>query len=41
MITIYGIPLSVHTRKAIVTATVKDIDYMIEGAVIPFFPPRN
>jgi len=41
MITLYGIPISVHTRKAIVTAIAKNIDYTIEGAVIPFIPPRN
>ncbi len=41
MIKIYGIPLSAHTRKAIVTAILKDIDYVVEAAVIPFIPPRN
>jgi len=41
MIKIYGIPISVHTRKAIVTAILKNIDYSLEGAVIPFIPPRN
>jgi len=41
MITLYGIPISVHTRKAIVTAIVKNIDYTLEAAVIPFIPPRN
>jgi hypothetical protein len=41
MIKIYGIPISVHTRKAIVSAILKNIDYSLEGAVIPFIPPRN
>jgi glutathione S-transferase len=27
MLTIHGVPLSVHTRKAIVTAIRKDLDY--------------
>jgi len=34
MLTIHGVPLSVHTRKAIITAIVKQIDYRYE-VVIP------
>jgi len=43
MITIHGVPLSVHTRKAIVTATLKDLDYKFEVVipVIPDNPPAN
>ena len=43
MITIHGVPLSVHTRKAIVTAILKDIDYKFEVVipVIPDNPPPN
>jgi hypothetical protein len=41
MIRIYGIPISVHVRKTIVTAIAKNIDYTIEAAVIPFIPPRG
>lgn len=37
MLTIHGVPLSVHTRKAIVTAILKDIDYRFE-VVIPVIP---
>ena len=37
MITIHGVPLSVHTRKAIVTAILKKIDYRFE-VVIPVIP---
>jgi len=40
MITIHGVPLSVHARKAIVTAILKDIDHRVEP-VIPFNPPPN
>jgi glutathione S-transferase len=40
MITIYGIPLSVHARKPIVTAIAKNIAYQIEP-VVPFHPPAN
>jgi glutathione S-transferase len=40
MITIYGVPVSVHTRKAIVTSIVKGIDYRLDP-VIPFDPPAN
>jgi glutathione S-transferase len=38
MITIHGIPISVHARKAIVTATLKGIAHAVEP-VIPFAPP--
>ena len=37
MLTIHGVPLSVHTRKAIVTAILKGIDYKFE-VVIPVIP---
>jgi glutathione S-transferase len=40
MITIYGIPLSVHARKPIVTAIAKNIAYKVEP-VVPFDPPAN
>jgi len=38
VITIHGDPLSVHTRKVIVTAILKDIDYQL---VIPDRPPPS
>ena len=43
MLTIHGIPLSVHTRKAIVTATLKKIAYKFEVVipVMPGNPPAN
>jgi glutathione S-transferase len=43
MLTIYGVPLSVHTRKAILTAIRKDIEYKFEAVipVIPGNPPAN
>jgi len=43
MITIHGVPLSVHTRKAIVTAILKKIDYKFEVVipVVPGNPPAN
>lgn len=43
MLTIHGVPLSVHTRKAIVTAILKKIDYRLEVVipVIPGNPPAN
>jgi glutathione S-transferase len=43
MITIHGVPLSVHTRKAIVTAILKKMDYRFEVVipVIPDNPPPN
>jgi glutathione S-transferase len=43
MLTIHGVPLSVHTRKAIITAILKDLDYRFEVVipVIPDNPPPN
>jgi len=43
MLTIHGVPLSVHTRKAIVTAILKKIDYKFEVVipVMPGNPPAN
>lgn len=43
MLTIHGVPLSVHTRKAIVTAMHKAIDYRFEVVipVVPGNPPPN
>ena len=38
MITIYGVPISVHVRKAVVTAILKGIDHKVDP-VIPFDPP--
>jgi glutathione S-transferase len=38
MITIYGVPISVHARKPIVAAILKSIDYKVEP-VLPFDPP--
>jgi glutathione S-transferase len=40
MITIYGVPVSVHARKPIVTAIAKNIPHKVEP-VIPFDPPEN
>lgn len=40
MLTIHGVPLSVHTRKVIVTAILKGIDHRVEP-VIPFDPPAG
>jgi len=40
MLTIYGVPLSVHTRKVIVAAILKGLDYANEP-VIPFDPPAG
>jgi glutathione S-transferase len=40
MITIYGVPISVHVRKPIVTAIAKNIAHKVEP-VIPFDPPAN
>lgn len=40
MLTIHGVPLSVHTRKVIVTAILKSIDHQVEP-VIPFDPPAG
>ncbi len=43
MLTIYGVPLSIHTRKTIIAAIHKSIDYKIEVVipVIPGNPPAN
>jgi len=43
MLTIYGVPLSVHTRKAVITAMHKSIDYKLEVVipVVPGSPPAN
>ena len=43
MLTIHGVPLSVHTRKAIVTAILKKMDYKFEVVipVVPGNPPPN
>jgi len=43
MLTIYGVPLSVHTRKVIVTAILKKMDYAVKPVVpvIPDNPPPN
>jgi glutathione S-transferase len=40
MLKIYGVPISVHTRKVIVTAIEKELAYEIEP-VIPFTPPAG
>ena len=40
MLTIYGLPISVHTRKVIIAAIEKNLDHEIE-MVIPFDPPAN
>jgi glutathione S-transferase len=40
MLTIYGVPISVHTRKAIVAAHLKEIEHKFEP-VIPFDPPSG
>lgn len=40
MITIYGVPFSVHTRKAIIAAALKGIPHEVKP-VIPFHPPEN
>ncbi|HKU94152.1 MAG TPA: glutathione S-transferase family protein [Vineibacter sp.] len=43
MLTIHGVPLSVHTRKTIVTAILKDMDYTVKPVipVIPDNPPPD
>jgi glutathione S-transferase len=43
MLTIYGVPLSVHTRKTLVTAIHKNIEYKFEVVipVVPGQPPSN
>lgn len=40
MITIYGVPISVHARKPIVAAILKRIDYKVDP-VLPFNPPAD
>lgn len=40
MLKIHGVPISVHTRKVIVTAIQKKLPYEI-APVIPFKPPAN
>ena len=40
MITFYGVSISVHVRKAVVTAIAKGIDYKLEP-VLPMNPPPN
>jgi glutathione S-transferase len=40
MFTIYGVPLSIHVRKVIVTALEKRLDHRVE-AVFPFDPPAG
>ncbi len=40
MLTIYGVPISVHVRKTLVTANLKGIEHKVEP-VIPFTPPPN
>jgi len=40
MLKIYGVPVSVHTRKVIVAAIEKQLPFEIEP-VIPFQPPAN
>src|SRR5262245_15642732 len=40
MLTIYGVPISVHVRKAIVTANLKGIEHKVDP-VIPFNPPPD
>jgi glutathione S-transferase len=40
MLTIHGVPISVHVRKALVTANLKGIPHRVEP-VIPFNPPPD
>jgi glutathione S-transferase len=40
MLTIHGIPISVHTRKVIVVARLKGLQHRVEP-VIPFQPPAH
>ncbi len=40
MITIHGVPVSVHTRKVIVAANLKGLNYKVEP-VVPFKPPSD
>lgn len=43
MLRIYGVPLSVHTRKALITATHKNVEYTLEVVipVVPNQPPSD
>lgn len=43
MLRIYGVPLSVHTRKTILTAIIKRLEYKFEVVipVVPGNPPAN
>jgi glutathione S-transferase len=43
MLRIHGVPLSVHTRKAIITAIIKKLEYKFEVVipVVPGNPPAN
>jgi len=40
MLTIHGVPISVHTRKVILAANLKGLAHRVEP-VIPFRPPEN
>lgn len=40
MLTIYGIPVSVHVRKTLVTANLKGIEHKVEP-VVPINPPAD
>jgi glutathione S-transferase len=40
MIVVYGVPVSVHTRKVIVAAILKKLKFRVEP-VVPFQPPTN
>jgi glutathione S-transferase len=40
MLTIFGVPISVHVRKTLVTANLKGIEHKVDP-VIPFNPPAN
>ena len=40
MLTIYGVPVSVHTRKVIVTALHKGLQFRVEP-IVPFNPPAD
>jgi glutathione S-transferase len=40
MLTIYGVPVSVHTRKVIVTALHKGLQFRVDP-VVPFAPPAG
>jgi len=40
MLKIYGVPISVHVRKILVTANLKGIEHTVDP-VIPFTPPPN